>query len=128
MLVGEVLDALEKARLRLNKIHRLHDDRGKLVGMFFEQGLQTTEVVVRKGMRQIAHCLWNSCVACSAADVPILPAMVTAARNAVAASESACGADRARRGIRTVLAEANHLRTRNQAGEALGEFDLNRMR
>src|SRR5271166_2616347 len=88
-------------------------------GQYF---FQARQIVVGKWMRQLPNRPGNARIACSAADVPILPAVISATRNPVASSESARSPHRARRCVRSVFSEAHHLGARNQTRESLSEL------
>ena len=128
VLVSEIFDAFQETGRGRTKADRLHDDRSKLSGVIVEQFLQGIEIVVDEGMSQRAHGAGNARISRRAADIPILPAMVAAAGNAIAAGKRARSANRSRSGIGPILAEAHLLGTRNNPHKALGQFHLERMR
>ena len=125
--MGERGHALEEVALGLDHADRLEDDGGDPAGVLGKDALERAEVVVREGSSQLAHGRGHPAAARGCTDVPVLPAVVTAARDHVTPGVRARGSHGARRGIRAVLAEADHLRARHDLRKRLGHLDLERM-
>src|SRR5207249_11108628 len=109
VVVGKILHALQESGSGFLKIERLHDHGTKLTVVGCKHGFQRGKVVIAEGMRQAPHGSGNSEMAGGAADIPILPAVISAARDPLAASVRARGADCARGHVRAVFPEPHHL-------------------
>src|SRR5690242_16243643 len=79
-------------------------------------------------MRELARSFRHAAVTRSAADVPVLPAVIAANGDALASGVSTRDANCTRGRIRSVLAKANHLGARNHRANELGNFSFEWMR
>src|SRR5208282_4149266 len=93
MLMRQFFHAFEKACRRRPEVHRLHDDCGELAFAFVQKFSQRSQIVVDERMRQSPHRLRNARMARRAANVPILPSVVTAAGDALAPGEGSRSSD-----------------------------------
>ena len=96
--------------------------------MLGEDAFERTQVVVRERVRERADRGGHAASTRRRADVPVLPAVVAAAGDHLAAGVRARGADGPRRRVGPVLAEPDHLGARHDLRKGLGHLDLERMR
>src|SRR5208337_5081944 len=116
VLMRQISHAFQKAGRWRPEVHRLHDDGGELAFMFMQKVLQRSQIVVHERMRQSPHRLRNSSVSRRAPDVPVLPAVIAAARDSLASGEGPRRAHRSGSGIRPVLAKPYFFRARDEPG------------
>src|SRR2546426_12610582 len=105
--------ALEEVALGLDHADRLEDHGGDPAGILGKDALEGAEVVVGEGPRQLADRRGHPAAARGRADVPVLPAVIAATRDHVTPRVRARGSYGARRGVRTVFAEPDHLSARH---------------
>src|SRR4051812_17391292 len=120
VLPRQIFYTLKESRCRIKEIDRLHNDCGKLTRMRVQNFVKACEIVIDKRMGQLAHGCWNARVPRGGPDVPVLPSVISATGDALALRECSRSANRTRSSVRPVLAEAHHLRTWNQPGQAFG--------
>ena len=89
-----------------------------------EELLQRREIDESELVRQRADRVGHAAVARGRADVPVLPAVIAAGGDAIAAGGRTRNAHAGRGRVRAVLAEPDHLGRRDDLLQQLGELDL----
>jgi hypothetical protein len=117
---------LQEARGRLDGRHRLEDDRRDRVGR--ERPREGLQVAVVERARERARRRGHAQVAARRPDRPVLPAVVAAHHDVVAAGVRARQTDRRRGRVAAVLAETHALGAGHALDQRLRDLGLQRVR
>src|SRR5262249_46072173 len=81
--------------------------------MLSKDALERIDIVINEAVRKRTHRCWDTLVARGRANVPVVPAVITAEGKMVAASVGSRRAHRTSSGIRAVLGKSYHFVTRH---------------